>query len=88
MRQRLLTASEAAARAAVSRQAMNMWMRAGLIAGERRGRWWFVDAASLDQFLRGRNGRDGRIRGQNPGVDHADPNPGRHSARESAPAAP
>lgn len=58
MGQRLLTASEAAQIAGVSRTAVNNWMRAGLIpGGERRGLWWFVDPAALDVFLRNRRRR-------------------------------
>lgn len=77
-----LTATEAAALAGVSRQALNGWLRDGLLPGERRGRWWFVDRYALEKFLRGR-GRDGSVSPE-PGGPHA--NQSEPGAGQSRPA--
>jgi excisionase family DNA binding protein len=53
-RQPLFTVAEAATLAGVSRQAVNLWLQAGLVRGERIGRWWVVDRASLESHLRTR----------------------------------
>ena len=51
-RQPLITVADAAMLAGVSRQAVNLWLQAGLVTGERIGRWWVVDRASLESHLR------------------------------------
>jgi hypothetical protein len=70
--QRLLTASEAAAVAGVTRQTLHNWMHGGLVDGVRMGRWWFVTPASLSACLRNRRGSEP---GTSTGVTyHADVN--------------
>lgn len=83
MRQ-LLTATEAATVAGVSRQAVNSWLRDGLISGERVGRWWFVDPRALERFLRLR--RDGTPGNEPGGLTDADHEGGGRAicARETA----
>ena len=48
----MLTSNEAADRLGLTTGRIRQLARAGVLAGERRGRDWFVDAESVDLYSR------------------------------------